>query len=202
MTQGRPWRARVWVPVIAVLAMVFGVVIPLVPGLAATTRPVEPGERIAAQTASFEPAQGWTLDLDAAVSSRPEVSQDGTVVRLSDGIWFGSTSSLISRMGELLADGGASVGSLPQAPDDDALITLDPEALPDETIPRAQYLITFTTGDNTGQLFVVREDAGVALMRVVGTPASLDANRAEIDAMVASIDVGVVDVDDVPTEPR
>ena len=77
MITAKPWRASVWVPVVVALGLLALFVVPALPGLASTTRPVEPGERVTATTASFAPAQGWTLDLDAAVSSRPVVTSDG-----------------------------------------------------------------------------------------------------------------------------
>jgi hypothetical protein len=176
--------------------------IPALPGLAPTTRPVEPGERVAATTATFVPAVGWTLDLEAAVSSRPVVTNDDVTVRLSDGVWLGSSADLVSRMGALLEEAGASVATLPEAPDDDALVSFDPDTTPTQTIPRTGYSLNFTLGGNDGQLLVVREDAGVALLRIVGPSAELAANGDDIDGMIASVDVGVVDVNDVPKDPQ
>jgi len=197
-----PWRAAVWTPVIAVIGLILFLAVPALPGLSPTTRPVEPGERVAASTASFAPAAGWTLDLDAATSARPTVTLGSVTVRFSDGVWFGSSSDLLKRMRELLEESGASVGPLPHAPSDDALISLDPERTSPETIPRAEYLIDFTSGDAEGHLLVVREDSGVALVRVVGPAADISAAADDIDSMFASVDVGVVSVDTVPQEPR
>lgn len=202
MTTGQPWRVRVWLPVVAGLALVFAFVIPWLPSLAATERPVVPGERVFAQTASFAPADGWTLDLEAASNSRPQVSLDAVTVRLSDGVWFGTTADLLERLGEQLREAGASVGPLPDAPTDDSLLTVEVDAAATVWIPRAEYEISFTLGDDTGRLFVVREDVGVALLRSVGPEAELESRSAEIGSMEASVDTGVVSVDTVPTEPR
>lgn len=202
MTTGQPWRIGVWLPVVAGLALVFFFVVPWLPSLAATERPVIEGERVTAQTASFEPATGWTLDLDAATSARPTVTLNGVTVQLRDGVWFGSTADLITRLGEQLVDGGASVGPLPQAPDDDGLLSLDVEATEQRIIPRAEYVIEFTSGDAEGRLLVVREDASVALLRTTGPADGLAAQESAIAGMEDSVDTGAVSVDNVPTEPR
>jgi hypothetical protein len=192
----------VWIPVVVALGLLALFVVPALPGLAPTTRPVEPGERVAATTASFAPAQGWTLDLDAAVSSRPVVTSDGVMVRLSDGVWFGSSADLLARMAELLREAGAEPGTLPDAPSDDALVTFDPDVTPPATIPRTEYVIDFTLGGDPGELMVVREDAGVALLRTTGPEAAIADRADDIEAMKASVDVGVVSVDDVPRDPQ
>lgn len=190
------------VPLVVVLGALALFAVPALPGLADTARPVVPGERVAATTASFVPADGWTLDLEAAVSSRPVVTSDAVAVRLSDGVWFGSSAELVARMGELLTDAGASVAPLPDAPDDDALVSLNPDVTPPQTVPRAEYFLDFTLGGDEGRLLVVREDVGVALLRIVGPSAELAAKSDDIDSMVASVDVGVVDVNDVPKDPQ
>ena len=202
MITAKPWRASVWVPVVVALGLLALFVVPALPGLASTTRPVEPGERVTATTASFAPAQGWTLDLDAAVSSRPVVTSDGVTVRLSDGVWFGSSADLLARMAELLEEAGATVGQIPDAPSDDALVTLDPAKTPTQTIPRSEYVIDFTLGSDPGELMVVREDVGVALLRTTGPAAAMADHADDIAAMKSSVDVGVVSVDDVPRDPQ
>ena len=184
------------------LGLLAFIVVPALPGLAPTTRPVVPGERVTATTASFAPAKGWTLDLDAAVSSRPQVAEDGVTVRLSDGVWFGSSADLLARMAELLREAGAQSGPIPDAPSDDALVSFAPGATPPKTIPRTEYSIDFTMGGADGHLLVVREDVGVALLRSVGPTAQLSAASDDIEAMSASVDVGVVDVSDVPKDPQ
>ena len=202
MTTAKPWRVSVWLPVVAGLALVFFLAIPQLPGLADTERPVEAGEILTAQTASFEPASGWSLDLDAATNARPTVALDGITVQLRDGVWFGSTANLLQRLAEQLSDAGASVGPLPDAPTDDGLVSLDPEKPASEFIPRAEYVIEYTSGDVTGRLLVVREDATVALLRSTGAQSRLAEQAPAIAAMEDSVETGAVSVDTVPTEPR
>jgi len=199
MTVGRPWRAGVWVPVIAMLGVVFCLLIPMVPGLASTTRPVEQGERVYASAASFVPATQWTLDLDAATSSRPQVTRDSVSVTLSDGIWFGSSADLLDRVTEQLAASGITVVSAPSAPEDDSLVSLDNTEI--EPLPRAEYSLGVTAGSQVGEVVVIREDVMVAIVRSLGPESGVESSQDAIDAMVASVDTGYV-VDNLPTAPQ
>ena len=191
-----PWRAVPWSIAIVAIAALFWAGLPWLTQQFPTERPVEAGERVPIQVASYEPPEGWTLDIPSAAGSRPEVSDGPVRTRAQSGIWFGSSRGLLERLAEQLRDAGATVDYVQEAPDTAPTFALD------EVLEREDYEIHFTVDGEYGTLYVVREGVSVVVIRAIGPGVEITDASGLIREMVASVDTGDVSIDDAPPNPR
>lgn len=192
----QPWRALPWSIAIVAIAAAFWAGLPWLAQQFPTERPVAPGERIPIQTASYQPPEGWILDIPSAAGARPEVSDGPVRTRAQSGVWFGSSRALVERLAEQLGEAGGTVDALPDAPS--TALTWDLDEAPE----REDYAINFTIDGEYGSLYVVRHGVSVVLIRATGPGVELTDAAGLIAAMVASVDTGEVSIEDAPPNPR
>lgn len=116
---------------------------------------------------------GWEVDIEAASQSAVIASKGGVTIETSDVLWFGSTASLLARVGELAYPDGAEV----------------PVVDAEESDVQRTWTIVPAAGTDGGaaRVIVAEWEGSAVVLTVAGSPGDVASLDADLAAIVASL---------------
>lgn len=177
-----------WSAVIVVSAAIFALLVPQLPDRFPAERDTVPGEVLPVGIGSIAAPAGWSLDTAAASSGTPVMTRGEVTITAYDGVWFGASEGLVSKLRDRIANQGYEVSE----------VYVDPDAK-GET--REVHPFSFRSDDYAGQLFVIREEIGIVVVRAEGPADALAEAGDVVREVVDSASTGVQLDDAPPSDP-
>ncbi len=169
-------QRALWLGVVIVTLVSFGIVIPTLPSLGPDTRLLTKDDTLELAMASVTIPAGWDVDIASAALGRPVAAQGDVQIGIADALWLGGSSRLVERAAGMVF---AHAATLPDVP-------ADANGADGE-----QWEIFPAAGAEDGdpqRLIVLRRDTSVVLVVVRGPEADVAALADSIDSIVASVE--------------
>jgi hypothetical protein len=164
-----------WLVVVTVTLVAFGVAIPLLPSLGPDTRYLSSEHSMQLATATVTLPAGWDVNIASASQDQPVASKGNVTIGITDAVWLGKSSQLVANAADLVYSQPPVLPDIPAAADgtggEQWQIVPGPDAPSDE--PR--------------RVVVLRQDTSVVLVIVRGPAADVAAEAGTIDSVVASV---------------
>ena len=166
-----------WLGVVLVTLVACAAVVPLAPTLGPTTIFLSDDTVLDLASASLTMPAGWDVDIAASSLRSPTATRQGVEVSATDAIWLGDSDSLLAKVNDLVFDGQ---GAVPGVPDG----ARGAEA-------ERWRIVAGSSADSAApaRVDVVREGQSVVLLVVRGEASDVERLGAELDAIVASVEV-------------
>jgi hypothetical protein len=159
----------------------FSVALPLVSAALPLTRPSVDGERLGATFATVTATDGWDVNVIDSSLGIPTLTAGDVKVSVSAALWYGESEDLLARVVEWMVDDGFEA-SVPHV--DDATVEGD----------RETHLITLTSAETEGEIYVVRDALAVGVVTVRGSDGATPAQREAIDHIVSTLELEDIDL--------
>lgn len=169
------FQRAVWLAIVSVTLVAFGVAIPLLPSSGPDTRHLTADAEMSLTTATATLPSGWDVDI-ASASQRQLIATHGDVqIGVTDGVWLGASSLLVAHAADLVFSEPPVLPDVPSTADG----TEDEEW---QILPGAA-----AASDDPRRVVVLRRETSVVLVVVSGPDADVAAVSDAIDAVVASV---------------
>ncbi len=169
------FQRALWLAVIVVTLVAFGVGIPLLPSLGPDTRHLTSADTLQLSTAAVTIPAGWDVNIAAASQGQPVVSRGKVEVAVADAVWLGKSKQLVAHAADMAYSQPPVLPDVPANADgahgEKWQILAGPGAASDD--PR--------------RVVVLRRDSSVVLVIVRGPAADVAAASGAIDSIVASV---------------
>lgn len=169
------FQRALWLIVVSVTLVAFGVAIPLLPSLGPDTRHLTADDTMQLATATVTLPAGWDVNIASAAQGQPVASLGGVEIAISDAVWLGTSSRLVANAADLVYSQPAELPDVPAQADGSGGEKW-------QILPGANAL----SGDPR-RVVVLRQDSSVVLVVVRGSEAAVEAAAATIDSVVASV---------------
>ncbi len=181
------FQRALWLAVVVVTLVAFGLAIPVLPSLGPDSRHLTGDDTMELTTATVTLPAGWDVDIASASQLQPVVTLGDVKIGIVDAVWIGTSSRLVANAADVIFSQPPVLPDVPPTADgtggEDWLILAARDA------PR---------GDPR-RVVVLRRDTSVVLVIVRGPDADVAAVADVVDSVVASVkfdgftpDVGAV----------
>ncbi|WP_179397681.1 hypothetical protein [Demequina lutea] len=169
------FQRALWLVVVAVTLVAFGLVIPLLPSLGPVTRHLEADHTTQLAMASVTLPAGWDVNIASASQSQPVASLGGVQIAITDAVWLGKSSQLVTHAAGLVYSQPPVLPDVP--PKADGAGGEKWQILPGPNAPTS----------DPRRVIVLRRDKSVVLVIVRGPAVDVAAASVAIDSVVASV---------------
>jgi hypothetical protein len=169
------FQRALWLAVVAVTLVAFGVGIPRLPSLGPDTRYLTSAHTLQLSTAAVTLPAGWDVNIAAASQGQPVASLGNVEIGIADAVWLGKSRQLVAHAAKLV------YSRTPVLPD----IPANADGKGGE-----KWQILAASGAPSGdprRVIVLRQDTSVVLVIVRGPAAEVAAASDAIDSVVASV---------------
>jgi len=180
------FQRALWLAVLVVTLVAFGLAIPLLPTFGPDTRQLTADDAIKLTTATVTLPAGWDVDIASASQRQPVATRGNVQIGIVDSVWLGASSRLVANAADLVFSQPPVVPDVPSTADGTGGERW--QILPARDAPNS----------DPRRVVVLRRDASVVLVIVRGPDADVAAVADTIDSLIASVtfdgitpDVGV-----------
>lgn len=169
------FQRALWLAVVVVTLVAFGVAIPLLPSLGPDTRHLAADATIHLATATVTLPAGWDVNIASASQGQPVADLGDVEIAISDAVWLGASSRLVAHAADLAYSRPPVLPDVPAQADGTGGEKW--QILPAPGAP---------SGDPR-RVVVLRRDSSVVIVVVRGPDAAVAAAAGTIDSVVASV---------------